>query len=232
MIDIENRRVRQLYCLMIKNDPTIVSDKKWMAWREESDQCVIHLATLFPDMLSRLLKTAGGKALMDHVDLYGQTPLYYAVESKRIESIRLLIEAGAHLVCNGRQCPLYRAFFLEYEKLGKCELGIALLSSARSRRERIEFLDNHKKFANKHILFADYLNDCLKTINTRCARAYQAIGTALYVLKRKMGRDVFQHLLKPLLRHLWEQKRYQACWDIPEHQETESINITMAVEEK
>lgn len=234
MIDVRNRSVRQLYCLMIKKDPTVISDKKWMAWREEeTDNCVMHMAAaFFPDMLSRLLRTNGGRALMDHSNHIGYSPLYFAVGDKKVESIRLLVAAGAHSICNGLLCPLESAFFVEVDSVDKYELGIALLSSAPTKGERIEFLGNHKKFAKKHMGMADYLNDCLKVINTRCARAYQAIGTALYVLKRKIGRDVFQNLLKPLLRHLWEQKRYQACWDIPEHQETESINITMAVEEK
>lgn len=68
------------------------------------------------------------------------------------------------------------------------------------------------------------MNTCIRQINLRCARAYQAIGTALFVFFQKLtNKDVYRFLLRPLLQEIWEHRRYEAVWDIPEEQKSEPI---------
>lgn len=223
---------RELDALLEENSPELVTDPKWMAWRSADDDCcIVHVVACDrPELLHCLLKTKGGLALMDHTDRSGKSPVYSAVVDEKKESVRLLIAAGAHSSCiSANDCPLNYAFAMSFIGIGHrkqgIEMGVVLLSSRRTRAERFRFLDDHKKFRNKDAAWKFYFDLCVSTANLRCARAYQAIGTMLYCLKRSIGKnqkDVFHQILTPMLRHIWEHQRYKECWDVPEHQESQS----------
>jgi hypothetical protein len=151
-------------------------------------------------------------AMLDEKNYTDKTPLWTAVSYGNIESIRLLVAKGAHKYCVGshywfgfgqhpeRFCPVVEAIDDR-----NCEVGIALLSSRPRLEERIRFVEQHK-----HVP----LNEYIQRINVRCVRAYQAIGTALFIFKKRVGKDVFQFVLKPMLRNQWERHRYDKVWDI------------------
>lgn len=158
---------------------------------------------------------------MDHVNYHKVTPLGTAVVATQTESIRLLMVAGAHTSCSRYACPLVLAI----SKKG-FEASIALLSGRSTLQDRCAFLNSHTKEGLLTFSEREFLNDCMKAINLRCARAYQAIGTALFVLQGKLGKDqkdVYHFLVKPLLRHIWEHRRYECIWDIPVEQKSEPI---------
>lgn len=69
---------------------SLLSDPKWMAWRDpDTNDCIMHVvARDSPVMLARLLKTTGGQALKEHVNFRNHTPLYAAVLSGQLESVR------------------------------------------------------------------------------------------------------------------------------------------------
>ena len=214
---------RTLPSLLTMQSTSLLCDPKWMAWRNpETDDCIMHVAAEYsPVMLARLLKTGGGKALMDHTNHQNRTPLWTAVYANQTESVRLLMVAGAHAKCLGVSCPLKYAVSTK-----RFEVGIALLSGRPTLEGRCAFLNSHAKEGFLSYSERNAMNDCMKAINLRCARAYQAIGTALFVLQKKLGKDqkdVYHFLVKPLLRHTWEHRRYEPVWDIPMEQKSEAI---------
>lgn len=220
---------KEVKALIEANAPELVNDPKWMEWRSGSLECIMHVAARCnPKCLFLLLKTKGGRALMDRIDGFGRSPICRAVENDQKESVRLLIAAGAHSWCiSARDCPLAYAVHMSCNGHGKqaVELGVAMFSSRPKRAERQKFLDEHKKFRKQSPLWELFFDLCVSTMNVRCARAYQAVGTMLFCLKKRIGKsqkDVFRNILTPMLRHIWEQQRYEECWDIPEHQELQS----------
>jgi hypothetical protein len=195
--------------------PTLHCDDKWLKWRDVyTGDCIVHSAARWSSIvLARLLETSDGMAMLDDKNNMGETPILVAVRYGNIESIRLLVSKGTHKYCNiwygevndfyhGPQhvCPVKSAIGNRNR-----EVAIALLTSRPNLEERCRFLEQHKHLP---------LNEYIGCINVRCARAYQAIGTALFIFKKRVGKDVFQFLLKPMLRNQWERHRYDAVWNI------------------
>lgn len=209
--------------LLAMQSASLLHDSKWMAWRDpDTDDCIMHVAAEYsPVMLARLLKTGGGKALMDHTNNQSCTPLWRAVYTSQMESVRILMAAGAHANCLRDRCPLLLALCTK-----EFEMGIALLGGRPTLEGRCAFLISHSKEGFLSRYERRGMNDCINAINLRCACAYQAIGTALFVLQKKLGKDqkdVYRFMVKPLLRQIWEHRRYERIWDIPVEQKSEAI---------
>lgn len=217
-----------LTSLVAMNADSVWKDKKWLEWRDPNNgDCIMHVvAAKSPLLLERLLKTSGGLALMDHVNDAKQTPLYRAVCSRQVKCVQLLRAAGAHESCLMREhCPFECAYFNEFHRNSR-ELGIALASGGVSRAKLQEFLRIHTTvIGNQKWQQREYLQKCADSVRLRYERAYKTLVSALWTLKRKTSnKDVFQFILVPMLRHIWENRRYEPCWDVVGDQESIPIN--------
>lgn len=181
-------------------------------------------ASRFPIALARLLETKGGQALMNYTNKQYQIPLFFAAFYKQVECVRLLMWYGAYFGCESfaQMCPLQVGCYGFGDK--KEEIAIVMMSGAPTREKRIDFVRSHLHGAVDN--YRSFLLRCNLKIDSRLRNAQKAIGALVFVLKRKMGKsqkDVFYQILIPMLRYIWERRRYEACWDIPADQESATI---------
>lgn len=196
-----------------------VTDPVWQNWRQYiTNGCVLHVAAeKSPKLLARLLATDCGKTMLDFRHTGRLTPLYCAVAAENMESIKLLIRAGAHSKCKyilTEDCPVVKAYRIYEGHTAKYNLGGVMLGAHLTEEKRIAFWETHMIPATNN-QYREYMTKCDKwgvkwVQRSNASNTITAVLLCLKkkVIQKKVQKDVVSYVLKPLLRGILEHEAW------------------------